>query len=59
MSACRDSWAVVSWLDGEEPARTRVQSILPDAARRNRRLPVMSRLNAIEVYDRVEDLPAT
>lgn len=47
MSVCLDSWAVLAWLDGEEPARHRVDSLL--AGR-----PVISWVNLVEVYDRVE-----
>lgn len=47
MSACLDSWAVLAWLDGEEPALSRVEELL--AAR-----PVVSWVNLIEVYYRVE-----
>ena len=41
-----DSWAVLAWLDGLEPAATRV-----DQAIRER--PVMSWINLAEVYYRV------
>ncbi len=47
MSACLDSWAILAWLDGEEPARSRVEGLL--ASR-----PVVSWLNLVEVYYRVE-----
>jgi PIN domain nuclease of toxin-antitoxin system len=47
VSACLDSWAVLAWLDGEEPALSRVEELL--AAR-----PVVSWVNLIEVYYRVE-----
>ncbi len=47
MSVCLDSWAVLSWLDGEEPALSRVNRVL--ATR-----PVISWINLIEVYYRVE-----
>ncbi|WP_354700202.1 tRNA(fMet)-specific endonuclease VapC [Paraconexibacter sp. AEG42_29] len=47
MSACLDSWAILAWLDGDEPARTRVEQLLPDR-------PVVSWVNLIEVYYRVE-----
>ncbi len=46
MSACLDSWAVLAWLDGEEPALSRVEELL--AAR-----PVVSWVNLVEVYYRV------
>jgi predicted nucleic acid-binding protein len=44
---CLDSWAVLAWLDGEEPALTRVEEILADR-------PIISWVNAVEVYYRVE-----
>lgn len=47
MSACLDSWTVLAWLDGEEPALSRVEGLL--AAR-----PVVSWVNLVEVYYRVE-----
>lgn len=47
MIACLDSWAVLSWLDGEEPAATRVETLLPER-------PTMNWVNAVEVYYRVE-----
>lgn len=47
MSACLDSWAILAWLDGEEPALSRVDELL--ASR-----PIASWVNLIEVYDRVE-----
>lgn len=47
MSVCLDSWAVLSWLDGEEPALSRVNEAL--ATR-----PVISWINLVEVYYRIE-----
>jgi PIN domain nuclease of toxin-antitoxin system len=47
VSVCLDSWTVLAWLDGEEPALSRVEELLP--AR-----PVVSWLNLVEVYYRVE-----
>lgn len=47
MSACLDSWAILAWLDGDEPATARVEAIL--SAR-----PVVSWVNLVEVYYRVE-----
>jgi predicted nucleic acid-binding protein len=47
LSVCLDSWAVLAWLDGEQPARDRVESLL-DAR------PVICWVNAVEVYCRVE-----
>jgi predicted nucleic acid-binding protein len=43
---CLDSWAVLAWLDGDEPAAGRVEETL--AMR-----PVMSWINLGEVYYRV------
>jgi PIN domain nuclease of toxin-antitoxin system len=47
MSACLDSWVVLSWLDGEAPACQRVEGLLSER-------PVMSWVNAAEVYYRLE-----
>jgi len=47
VSACLDSWAILAWLDGEEPARARVEELL--AGR-----PVVSCINLVEVAYRVE-----
>lgn len=47
MSVCLDSWAVLAWLDGEEPAHERIEQLLSDR-------PLMSWVNAVEVYYRVE-----
>jgi len=47
MSACLDSWVVLAWLDGESPACERVERLLADR-------PVMSWINAVEVYYRLE-----
>ena len=47
MSACLDSWVVLAWLDGESPACERVEGLLADR-------PVMSWINAVEVYHRLE-----
>jgi predicted nucleic acid-binding protein len=47
MSACLDSWTILAWLDGEEPALSRVEELL--ASR-----PVASWVNLVEVYYRVE-----
>ena len=47
MSACLDSWAILAWLDGEEPAFSRVEALLPSR-------PVVSWVNLVEVYCRVE-----
>ena len=47
MTVCLDSWAVLAWLDGEEPAHERIEQLLGDR-------PLMSWVNAVEVYYRVE-----
>ncbi|HEY5143548.1 MAG TPA: PIN domain-containing protein [Solirubrobacteraceae bacterium] len=47
MSVCLDSWAILAWLDGEDPALSRVENVL--ASR-----PVVSWVNLVEVYYRVE-----
>ncbi len=47
MSGCLDSWAVLAWLDGEEPALSRVNDLI--ATR-----PVISWINLVEVYYRME-----
>jgi PIN domain nuclease of toxin-antitoxin system len=46
VSVCLDSWAVLAWLDGEEPALTRIEQSLADR-------PVVSWVNLVEVYYRV------
>lgn len=43
MTYCLDSWAVLGWLEGDEPAATRVDQVLSSR-------PVMSWLNVGEVY---------
>jgi PIN domain nuclease of toxin-antitoxin system len=47
VSVCLDSWAVLDWLDGEQPAFSRIEGLLP--AR-----PVVSWVNLVEIYYRVE-----
>jgi uncharacterized protein with PIN domain len=47
VTVCLDSWAVLAWLDGEQPARDRLDGELDGR-------PVMSWINAVEVYYRVE-----
>jgi uncharacterized protein with PIN domain len=47
VSACLDSWAVLAWLDGEQPAFDRVEALLDQR-------PLISWVNAVEVYYRVE-----
>jgi PIN domain nuclease of toxin-antitoxin system len=46
VSVCLDSWAVLAWLDGEEPALSRVEQSLAHR-------PVTSWVNLVEVYCRV------
>jgi predicted nucleic acid-binding protein len=43
MSVCLDSWAVLRWLEGSEPAAARVDEVLQDR-------PVMSWVNVGEVF---------
>lgn len=47
MSVCLDSWAIIAWLDGEEPAKARLDALVADA-------PTVSWMNLVEVYYRVE-----
>src|ERR1700722_2654892 len=47
MSVCLDSWAILAWLDGEQPALSRVDGLL--ASR-----PVVSWINLAEVYYQLE-----
>ncbi|MGD0197916.1 MAG: PIN domain-containing protein [Solirubrobacteraceae bacterium] len=47
MSVCLDAWAILAWLDGEEPALTRINAVLESR-------PVVSWINLVEVYCRVE-----
>lgn len=47
MSVCLDSWAILEWLDGEEPALSRVNSVIESR-------PVVSWVNLVEVYYRIE-----
>ncbi|MGI8945683.1 MAG: PIN domain-containing protein [Thermoleophilaceae bacterium] len=44
---CLDAWAVLAWLDGEEPALSRVDALIGER-------PVVSWVNLVEVYYRVE-----
>lgn len=48
MSVCLDAWAVLAWLDGEQPALARVQETIESR-------PVVSWVNLVEVYYRVHD----
>jgi predicted nucleic acid-binding protein len=47
VSACFDSWAVLAWLDGQQPAFERIERTLSGR-------PLMSWVNAVEVYYRIE-----
>lgn len=47
MSLCLDSWAVLAWLDGEQPALSRVEAVVGLR-------PVISWVNLVEVYYRLE-----
>jgi PIN domain nuclease of toxin-antitoxin system len=47
VSVCLDSWAILAWLDGEEPALARVEEVMPTR-------PVASWVNLVEVYYRIE-----
>jgi predicted nucleic acid-binding protein len=46
MEACLDSWAVLAWLDGQEPAAGIVQGAI------DRGRPAMSWVNLVEVHYR-------
>lgn len=47
MSVCLDSWAILSWLDGEEPAYSRLEQVVSSR-------PIVSWVNLVEVYCRIE-----
>jgi predicted nucleic acid-binding protein len=47
VSVCLDSWAILAWLDGEEPAFSRVEQLIDER-------PMASWMNLVEVYYRVE-----
>ena len=47
MRVCLDSWAILAWMDGEEPALARVEEAIADR-------PLASWVNLVEVYYRVE-----
>jgi len=47
LSVCLDSWAVLSWLDGDEPALSRLNKVLDTR-------PVISWINLVEVYYRIQ-----
>jgi len=46
VSVCLDSWVILAWLDGEQPALSRLEELLADR-------PVVSWVNLVEVYYRV------
>lgn len=46
MSVCLDSWVILAWLDGEEPALSRIEELIADR-------PIVSWVNLVEVYYRV------
>lgn len=46
MPFCLDSWAVLAWLDGDEPATAAIEEAL------KRERPAMSWINLVEVYYR-------
>jgi PIN domain nuclease of toxin-antitoxin system len=46
VSVCLDSWAILAWLDGEEPALSVVEASLANR-------PIVSWVNLVEVYYRV------
>jgi PIN domain nuclease of toxin-antitoxin system len=47
VSVCLDSWAVLAWLHGREPATARVEDLIETR-------PVISWVNLVEVYYRLE-----
>jgi predicted nucleic acid-binding protein len=47
VSACLDFWAILAWLDGDEPATSRVSGLIVDR-------PVVSWVDPVEVYYRVQ-----
>lgn len=47
MSVCLDSWTILAWLDGEEPALSGVNQVIDSR-------PVVSWINLVEVYYRIE-----
>jgi predicted nucleic acid-binding protein len=47
LTECLDSWAILRWLDGDEPAAARVEAAMPSR-------PVMSWINLGEVAHIVE-----
>jgi predicted nucleic acid-binding protein len=47
VSVCLDSWAILAWLDGEDPALSRIDAVIDSR-------PVVSWVNLVEVYYRIE-----
>jgi predicted nucleic acid-binding protein len=47
LTVCLDSWAVLAWLDGEQPAHERIEQLIGER-------PLISWVNAVEVYYRIE-----
>lgn len=47
MSVCLDSWAILAWLDGEEPTLSRIEGLIDTR-------PTVNWVNLVEVYYRVE-----
>jgi predicted nucleic acid-binding protein len=47
VSVCLDSWAILAWLDGEEPALHRIDGLI-------KMRPIVSWINLVEVYYRIE-----
>jgi hypothetical protein len=46
VSVCLDAWAVLAWLDGDQPALSRIEELLDER-------PLLSWINLVEVYYRV------
>jgi predicted nucleic acid-binding protein len=46
VTVCLDGWAILAWLDGEEPALSRVGEVIDSR-------PVASWINLVEVYYRI------
>jgi len=47
VSVCLDSWAILAWLDGEQPSLSRLNAVIDSR-------PVVSWVNLVEVYYRIE-----
>jgi len=47
VSVCLDSWAVLAWLDGEQPTAARISALIDER-------PIVSWVNLVEVYYRIE-----